>query len=282
MNPTLAQPEKMEATKRSYMMELLIGTMVVLLIAVYFWKEIFVLIPAGHKGVLFRTFGGTQIGKYYDEGLQFIFPWDEMYIYDTRIIHGENSIDALTRDGLKVSAQISYRYSPEPDSLGLIHKEIGVDYRDKVIIPHLTGATRDIISQYRIDDLYSTSRDDIQDEMLKRVKSKVDGHYPLITIDVVIRNIVLDTMVQKAIASKLVEEQKMLSYDFILAKERKEEERKQIEARGIRKFIDSSRIDILKWRGIEATQELAKSPNSKIIVIGSNRGDLPIILGGNQ
>ena len=151
MSPTSDIYEQ-EPVKRSYMMEALIIVMLLLLLAVFFWDNIFINIPAGHKGVLFRTLaGGTVTDKYFDEGLIFIFPWNEMYVYDTRVISGQDTIDALTEDGLRVRAEISYRYRPNIDSLGNMHKNLGLDYDDKIIVPHVTAATRDVISRYRID-----------------------------------------------------------------------------------------------------------------------------------
>ncbi|MCB0566501.1 MAG: prohibitin family protein [Phaeodactylibacter sp.] len=268
--------------KRSYLMEALIVIMCVLLLIVAFWEFILINIPAGHKGVLFRPLkGGTVTDRYFDEGLVLIFPWNQIYIYDTRVISGQDTIDALTEDGLQVRAEISYRYRPEADSLGKMHKDLGQDYADKVIVPHVTAATRDVISRYRMDALYTTSRSDIQSDMLGRVRDQVDGSYPITTIDLIVRNIVLEETVEQAIANKLVKEQEMLAYDFIIEKELKEEERKLIEARGIKYFQDTSGINILQWRGIEATEELAKSPNAKVVIIGTDTGELPVILGGN-
>lgn len=264
------------------MIEVLILIMLLLLLTVFFWDNMFVTIPAGHKGVLFRTIaGGTVTDKYFNEGLVFIFPWNEMYVYDTRVISGQDTIDALTEDGLQVRAEISYRYRPKIDSLGKMHKNLGLDYRDKIIVPHVTAATRDVISRYRIDALYTTSRSDIQEDMLVQVRNQVDSVYPITTLDLIVRNIALDETVEKAISDKLVKEQEMLGYDFLIEKELREEERKLIEARGIRYFQDTSGIDILKWKGIEATKELATSPNAKVVIIGTDSGEMPVILGGN-
>jgi len=281
--PDLEQEEDDIVGRRSYFMEVLIIIMVVALTLVVFADRIFVNIPAGHKGVLFRTLeGGTVINRYYDEGLVFVFPWNQMIIYDTRILSGQDTIGALTADGLPVQAELSYRYRPTFDSMGLIHKNLGLDYKNIIIVPHVTSATRDVISRYDVDALFSTSRDDIQKDMLKQVKAHVDSRYPITILDLVVRNIKIEKTVEQAIANKLVQEQEMQAYNFILQKEQKELERKLIEARGIRLFRDSSGINIMQWKGIEATKELAKSPNAKVIVIGKNSGDLPLILGGGN
>jgi regulator of protease activity HflC (stomatin/prohibitin superfamily) len=275
--------KKEEQYGRSRMLEVLILIMLLLLLIVAFWDSIFITIPAGHKGVLFRTLaGGTVTDRYYDEGLVLVLPWNEMYVYDTRIISGQDSIEALTEDGLQVRAEISYRFRPKIDSLGNMHKNLGLDYADKIIVPHVTAATRDVISRYRIDALYTTSRSDIQADMLAQVRSQVDSFYSITTIDLIVRNIALDETVEQAIADKLVQEQEMLAYDFILEREMREEERKLIEARGIKLFRDTSGIDILKWKGIEATEKLATSPNAKVVIVGTDSGEMPVILGGGN
>lgn len=277
------QDDEPQFDRRSYALEALIVVMLVLMLLVYFWDSIFVTIPAGHKGVLFKPFsGGTVTNMYFDEGTVFVFPWNKMNIYDTQILSGQDSIEALTEDGLQVRAEISYRYRPTADSLGLIHKNLGLGYKENVIVPHITAATRDVISRYRIDALYTTSRKDIQTDMLAQVRSQVDSVYPITILDLIVRNIVIEKTVGDAIAKKLVQEQEMLGYDFILEKERKEEERKLIEARGIRMFQDTSGIDILRWQGVEATRELSTSPNAKVLILGKNSGEVPIILGGGN
>ncbi|MFZ4474324.1 MAG: prohibitin family protein [Saprospiraceae bacterium] len=278
--PDLEQEEGEIVSRRSYLIEVLIILMVIIFTLVVFKDLIFVNIPAGHKGVLFRTLeGGTVTNRYYDEGLVFVFPWNQMIIYDTRILSGQDTIAALTADGLPVQAEISYRYRPTFDSIGLIHKNLGLGYKNIIIIPHVTSATRDVVSRYRVDALFSTSRKDIQDAMLKQVKAQVDSLYPLTILDLVVRDIKIEKTVEDAIANKLVQEQEMLAYNFILQKEQKELERKLIEARGIKLFRDASGINIMQWKGIEATRELANSPNTKVIVLGQDGGKLPFFLG---
>jgi regulator of protease activity HflC (stomatin/prohibitin superfamily) len=268
--------------RRSYLMEVLILLMVVAVLFLAFWDSMVVQIPAGHKGVLFRNLGeGTVLDRTWGEGVVLILPWNEMTVYDNRVLSGQDTIDALTSDGLRVNAELSYRYRPLADSLGALHQLVGDDYAEKVLIPHIAAATRDVVSRYRVDDLYNTSRDDIQADMLSQVRSQVDAYYPVRTIDLIVRNIKLDSVVERAIADKLVREQDMLSYDYLIERQEKESERSDIEARTYRRFERLSGIDLLKIKGIEATRELAKSPNSKIIFLGTDSKELPVIFGGN-
>lgn len=270
--------------KKSRALEYLSLIMVIALILLFFMDFFYVVVPAGHKGALYSTFrGGTQLnGVYYEEGLSFKFPWDKVILYDTRILEHQETIMALTEDGLEVTAEISFRYFPDYNRIGLLHRELGPDYLFSILVPHITSITRDVISHYRVDRLYSTSRDSIQQDMTLMSQSQISDNYPISLIDIVIRNIILPEVVEDAIALKLVKEQEMLEYDYRIVLEEKEAIRKQIEAKGIKAFKDTSELDILLWEGINATKELAKSPNSKVIVIGTGSGDLPIILGGNN
>lgn len=277
----LEEDDKVEI--RSYFLEGLIILMVVFMIFIYFSSRFFVVIPAGHQAIYFSTLGeGTLLDKHFDEGLNVKFPWDYVVLYNTRIQEHQDTILGLTVDGLEVYAEISFRYFPDAERLGLLHREIGPDYLNTILIPQITAITRDIISRYDVNQLYSTSRDSIQRDMADRSVQLITDHYPINVIDVVVRSIILPEKVMEAIRSKLVYEQDMLAYEFRLELERREALRKEIEAQGIRAFTDTSQIDILKWEGITATKELAKSPNSKVVVIGTDSGDLPIILGGNN
>jgi regulator of protease activity HflC (stomatin/prohibitin superfamily) len=265
----------------TYSLEILIVIMVFVMGLIYFSSRFFTVIPAGHKGVYFSTlFGGTQLDEYYDEGFHLLLPIDRMIIYDTRIQEHQDTILGLTSDGLEVVAEVSFRYFPDYTRIGRLHKELGPNYLNTILIPRVTAITRDIISQYEVDGLYSTSRDSIQKNMTEKSQLQITDNYPIYVVDVVVRNIRLPKAIMDAISGKLEFEQEALEYDFRLDVERKEAMRRKIEARGIKVFKDTANISILQWEGINATKELAKSPNAKVVVIGTDSGDLPIILGG--
>lgn len=290
----LEQEEEVEEDSSDFYLQMLIMAMLTIMVIIYFASSLFVVIPAGHKGVLYSTLGGgTQLDEYYDEGFFLMYPWDEMILYNTRIREHQDTIMALTEDGLEVSIEISYRYFPDYTRIGRLHRELGPEYLHTILDPHITAITRDIVSHHRVDKLYSTARDSIQITMTQRSQSQITDNYPISIVDIVVRNIVLPESVNKSIQKKLIREQEMLEYDFKLEIEEKEAHRKIIEAegeekarlveaRGVKLFRDTSGLDILKWEGINATKELAKSPNAKVIVVGTGDGDLPIILGGNN
>ncbi|MEM6378951.1 MAG: prohibitin family protein [Bacteroidota bacterium] len=263
--------------------EVLIVMMVTLLFLLYFGRRFIVVVPAGHKGVYFSVLaGGTQTSTYYDEGLKFKLPWDDVYLYNTRVQEHVDTIVVLTEGGLEVETEISFRYLPDFKNLGRLHREVGPNYLHTILVPRVSAIVRDVISRYDINSLYSTSRDSIQKDITRRGQLQVTDNYPIILVNVVIKSIDLPRAVAEAINDKLVYEQQMLEYEYRLLLEEKEATRKLIEARGIKAFVDSSGEDILKWEGIKATQELATSENAKIIVIGTDSNDLPVILGGSN
>ena len=281
--PLIEENEALPPPKKNgYYMHIIMGLMVVAMIVLYFAEFIFIVVEAGHKGVLFdRLEGGTDTEKYLDEGFHIVFPWQTIVPYNTRVQEGEYEMTALTEDGLSVDVQVSYRYRPQIDSVGVLHKTLGPQYVKTILEPLVAAVTRNVVSHHHVDKLYSTSRNELQADMTNEVATQIHGAYPIDVIDMLIKNVALHPDVEQAIANKLIEEQKMLAYDFILEREKQEAQRKRVEGQGIRDFGDTTNIDYLQFRGLEATESLAKSPNSKVIVIGTGSGDLPIILGGN-
>jgi prohibitin 1 len=164
-----------------------------------------------------------------------------------------------------------------------LHDGIGKNFLESIIKPEIRSVTREVIGNYLPEELYSTKRESIEDEIYALTKINIEAKY--LRLDaILIRDVTLPTTLRTAIEQKLKQEQESLEYEFKIDKARKEAERKEIEANGIAKFqkIVNRTItpQLLKWKGVEATQEIAKSQNAKVIVIGNGDGDLPIILGG--
>ena len=186
-------------------------------------------------------------------------------------------------DELQVSSLVKelYKKNIPTELIGTGSKSfIGnkVQSANKLSLSKLSG-----VIEYLPEELYSTRREAIEDEIFGYLKEKIEKNY--INLDaILIRDVTLPLTLQTAIEQKLKQEQESLEYEFKIDKARKEAERKEIEAKGIFEFqrIVNRSItpQLLKWKGIEATQEIAKSPNAKVIVIGNGDGDLPIILGG--
>jgi len=245
----------------------------------------FITIPAGSKGVQFKRFsGGIQKDKIYDQGFHVVMPWNDMIIYDVRFQEGEESMDVLSKNGLSIQVDLAYRFNPIAERIGHLHDEVGTDYSRRIIQPEIRSATREVIGKYLPEELYSTKREAIQTEIYEQTKNSIEekGIY----LDaVLVKSVQLPETLRNAIEQKLEEEQLSFQFDFKLDRERKEAERKIIEAQAkadANKILNASLTDkILQDKGIEATLELAKSPNSKVVIVGGEGGGLPLILGNN-
>lgn len=253
-----------------------------IIIVLYFFSELFVTIETGQKGVIFYKFSGIDKQNVWEQGLHTIAPWNTMYIYDVRIQESSEEMDVLASNGLSIHLDLSYRYSPIPNEIGFLHDEIGEDYHKRIVLPEIRSSTRKVIGKYLPEELYSTKREIIQEEIFHQTEASVKKKH--IRLDaLLIRSIKLPETIKVAIESKLKQEQQSMEYEFKIAKEKKEAERKRIEAQGIKDFqnIVSEGISdkLLRWKGIEATQELAKSQNAKVVIIGNGKDGMPVILG---
>jgi regulator of protease activity HflC (stomatin/prohibitin superfamily) len=252
--------------------------------------SIFITVPAGHVGVLWlRFFGGTVTDRYYGEGMHMIFPWDEMAIYDTRLQNTARMYDTISSNGLSMQVEIAVRYRLDRDSAGLMHKLVGPNYPEVLVYPEIGSHARELIARYTPEQLYTETRAFIQSQILERMVTQLGSSLVSQNVrgkmlhieDVLIRSIRLPDRVAEAIESKAEQQQIMLEYEFRLAREEKERDRKRIEAEGVRDFqaivARSITNEYLRLRGIEATMALATSNNSKMIIIGGKDG-LPVIL----
>lgn len=246
----------------------------------------FITIPPGSKGVKFKRFaGGIQKEKVYEQGFHVVMPWNDMIVYDVRIQEEKEAMDVLSKNGLSIQVELSYRFNPIGQRIGYLHDEIGNGYADRIIKPEIRSATRQVIGKYLPEELYSTKREAIQDEIYAQTKSAIEPKGIFLDA-ILIRSVQLPDKLRAAIEQKLEEEQMAFQFDFKLDRERKEAERKIIEAQAkadANKILNASLTDkILKDKGIEATLELANSPNSKVVIVGSpENGGLPLILGNN-
>lgn len=254
-----------------------IVVLIVLFIFIALSNRTIIKIPAGHKGVLYEFASGTVTDYVYSEGHKLILPIHTMYVYDARKQIIKQDLDVLSKDGLKIKISIDTRFRPIRDSLGVIHKHLGINYVDVVLKPEIESSARKIIGNYNPEELYNENRALIEDQITLDCIVEF-GKENIIVDDIMIKNIELPKLIEEAIQSKHVQEQKNYEYEYRLISEKKEAERKEIEAKGIKKFTDSSGISILTWKGIEATVELAKSENAKIVVVGNDSKSLPIIL----
>lgn len=284
--------------RRSVLCTLLVG----ILLFLYFAPSIVIFIPAGHGGVLWKRFHeGTQMGPALPEGVHVIFPWDKIEVYDLRLQEDTRSYSAIANDGLNVSIEITVRYRPYAEALASLHKHVGTRYLEVLLVPEVGSVSREIVSRFKADELYAHRRLRVQTEAYEQLAdrvmyaqligaeasgvkhdAKVKTGYVLIQ-DILIRNVALPDAIMASIERKIQQDQAAQEYQFRLQRELFESQRKQLEGQGIRAFQETVQANLtenyLRWRGIEATLELAHSPNAKIVVIGNAAsGGLPLIL----
>lgn len=261
----------------------IIIAIVALLLVIVFWNRITVTIPAGNGGVLYRLFGGgIDTTKTYEEGFHFIAPWNSMQIYETRQMVADEEMSALSSNGLEIKIEFSTWYQPKWDELGKLHATIGTQYLTRAVIPAMRSAARSVVGRYTPEQIYSTKRDAIQEEIFEETKKLLESKHIQLN-QVLIRSVTLPPTIKSAIESKLKQEQEALEYEFKLEKAAQEAERQRVEAEGKAKannIVSASINDkILREKGIEATLKLAESPNAKVVVIGNSNDGMPLILG---
>ncbi len=272
--------EKIRDTFKKNFSLFIVSLLIILFIIVYLFNNIVYTINSGQGGVLYlRFFGGTVVDRVYPEGIHFIFPWDKMYIYNTRIQEYFHEFDVLSKKGLKIHLLISIRYYPEYNLLGILHQKVGPDYLNKVVIPEIESVLRIIIGKIDAEEVYSTKTSLIQ-EAINTAIEQVSQRFVKVD-DVIIKTITLPPSIEKAIQYKVEQQHLAEAYIFKIEKEKREAERKRIEAQGLRdynKTVKSSLSEqILLWKGIEATLELSRSKNAKVVVIGGGKNGLPIV-----
>ena len=264
----------------------LVGSVVLLIIVVVFLFKSAVTINAGESGVLFKTFGGgvETDAPALGEGFHIIAPWNSVFVYKVRQQSISAEMSVLSVNGLEVKVDGTIWFKPEVSKLGNLHQEKGQNYISDILKPAIEASARSVFGRYTPEQLYSSKRDIIQQEILEEVSKKVKSEY-IVVNEVLVNDVTLPTKIKEAIESKLKQEQESLEYEFRLVTAEKEAEKQRIEARGkadANKILAASLTpNILRDKGIEATLKLAESNNSKVVVVGSGDDGLPLILGNN-
>ncbi|MEP5254153.1 MULTISPECIES: prohibitin family protein [Winogradskyella] len=243
-----------------------------------------VTLDSGHAGVLYETLrGGVDSNKEpLGPGFHVIAPWNRVIDYETRQQEVPEKMSVLSSNGLDIKLDASVLYQPDYKNLGRLHNEKGEDYLSRVLQPAIRSAARSVVGRYTPEQLYSSKRDAIQEEIFEETKKIVEPQFIQLN-DILIRDVTLPPTIKQAIERKLKQEQESLEYEFRLVTAQKEAEKVIIEAQGkadANRILSASLTDkILQDKGIEATVKLSESPNSKVVIIGSGESGMPIILG---
>jgi prohibitin 1 len=241
-------------------------------------------IGSGQAGVLYKTFdkGVVTDKPPLGEGFHIVAPWNRVTVYEVRQQEILDKMNVLSSNGLDIKLEASVWFQPDYQNLGKLHQEKSEMYKERVLLPAIRSAARSVVGRYTPEQLYSSKRDAIQQEIFIETKKIVESQYIQLN-EVLVRDVTLPPTIKDAIERKLKQEQESLEYEFRLVTAAKEAEKVIIEAQGkadANKILSASLTDkILQDKGIDATIKLSESPNSKVIVIGSGDSGMPIILG---
>ena len=237
-------------------------------------------VPAGHVGVL--TLFGRVTGETLPEGIHLVNPFKENNILSIRTQQVKESASVPSSEGLVMALDTSLLYHLNPERAADAYQKIGPAYESTIVEPSLRAAIREATASHSANALYTGEREKVAREIYERLSADLNRRG--ITVEqVLLRDIQLPATLKASIETKQQAEQESLAMSFRLQKEKQEAERKRIEAAGVRDFqqIVSQGISpaLLEWKGIEATESLARSQNTKIVVMGNSKNGLPIILG---
>jgi prohibitin 1 len=237
-------------------------------------------IPAGHVGVV--DLFGVVSDQTLRAGINPVNPLATVIKYPIQTTEHKETMQVLSREGLTIGLEVSAIYRLNPDSAARVYKTVsGGDYETIILIPQFRSICRAVTASFQASALYSTERErlgaSIQDELARTVAPR-----GVIIENTPIRNVALPIQLTEAIEQKQRADQESQRMEFILTKEKQEADRKRIEAKGIADFqaIVAAGISdqLLRWKGIEATEKLATSQNTKVIIVGSGKDGLPVIL----
>jgi regulator of protease activity HflC (stomatin/prohibitin superfamily) len=237
-------------------------------------------VGTGHVGVL--TLFGKVTGETLGEGIHVINPLKTNNEMSIQTLTLKESASVPSSEGLMMALDTSLIYHLNPDRAADVFQHIGADYENVVVEPTLRSAIREATASHTANALYTGEREMVAKQILDQITQELNKR-GIAVENVLLRDIQLPSTLKAAIEAKQQAEQESLAMNFRLQKETQEAQRKRIEAAGVRDFqqIVAQGItpSLLEWKGIEATENLAKSSNTKVVVIGNNKNGLPLILG---
>jgi regulator of protease activity HflC (stomatin/prohibitin superfamily) len=254
-----------------------IAGLIALLTTVNALSRLLVVIPAGTVGV--EDFQGKVSDRALPAGVHIINPFADVVQFSTRLRDLKEEIAATSKEGLAIGIDISIQYRIDPTKAASIYQNIGIEERE-IVVSRFRAISREIISGYSAEAVYATKREEISLKLAEKLRSQL-APIGFIVDEALLRNVKVPETLQAAIQQRLKAEQENLQMKFILEKEKQEADRKRIEAKG---SADAQKIlaegltaEVLQLRAIEATEKLAQSPNSKLVILGNSQ-NTPLIL----
>ncbi len=242
-------------------------------------SQFLTVVPAGHVGVV--NFFGTVSDNTLKAGINFVNPLANVIKMSVQTQEIKEVMDVPSKEGLTVQLEVSVLYHLNPEKAADVYKTVGISYENVILEPQFRSVTRGVTAGYEAKALYTSEREHLSLQIMKEIEAVTESRG--LTIESApLRRVGLPAGLSQSIETKLQAEQESQRMQFVLAKERQEADRKRIEAQGIADFqnIVARGISeqLLRWKGIEATEKLASSTNTKVVVIGAGKDGLPLIL----
>jgi regulator of protease activity HflC (stomatin/prohibitin superfamily) len=239
----------------------------------------FTQIPAGHVGVV--DFFGVVSESTLKSGVSLVNPMARVIKLSVKTQEIKETMSTPSKEGLTTQLEVSVLFHLNPEKAGDVYKSVGENYISIILEPQFRSVCRGVTALYEAKALYTAERSELENVLRKDLRLLVEDR-GVVVESTPMRSVGLPPGLAAAIEEKLRAEQESQRMQFILQKEKQEADRKRIEAQGISDFqkIVSSGISeqLLRWKGIEATLKIAESQNSKVVIIGSGKDGLPIIL----
>jgi prohibitin 1 len=257
-----------------------IGMIAAALFLLLMLSNTIVVVQAGHVGVV-DVFGRVS-SMTLKSGIQFVNPLARVVQMSIQTQEIKETMDVPSKEGMTMGIEVSVLYHLDPEKASDVYRSVGVDYVGVILEPQFRSITRGVTASYEAKALYTSEREAVAQLIAKDLKLLVEAR-GIVIESTPMRRLTLPAKITSAIEDKLSADQESQRMQFVLTKEKQEAERKRIEAQGVADFqrivTDGISDKLLQWKGIEATQDLAKSPNAKIVIIGNSKNGLPLVLG---
>ena len=260
-----------------------VGTLVLIGVAVIVASSSTSCVRTGHVGVV--TVFGRVTGQALTEGIHVVNPAAKVTELSIKTQEVKEHAAVPSKEGLIMGLEASILYHLDSARAAEVFRQIGPNYAEVLLQPTFRSAMRAITAGNTAASLYSDARESIARLIQEDVARQVTPR-GIVVENVLLRDLQLPDTLKRAIEAKQQAQQEAQRMEFVLQREKQEAERKRVEAAGIKDFQDivSQGISdkLLEWKGIEATMELVKSQNSKVIVVGNSKNGLPLIYSGER
>jgi prohibitin 1 len=260
-----------------------VGMLLLLVVGLIFASSATSCVKTGHVGVV--SVFGRVTGTALSEGIHIVNPLSNVTELSIKTQEIKERANVPSKEGLIMGLEASILYHLDPAQAATVYQQVGPTFAEVLLIPNFRSAIRAITAGNTAASLYSDGREQIAQQILEDVRRQVAPR-GIVVENVLLRDLQLPESLKHAIEAKQQAQQEAQRMEFVLQREKQEAERKRVEAAGIKDFQDivSQGISdkLLQWKGIEATLELVKSQNAKVIIVGNSKNGLPLLYSGEK